>query len=91
MTLEQSRKKIDQIDKKIINLLALRYDVVKKIGIYKKLHKLPILDATRWTKILSSLEEIGKKKWLSKKFITDLRKRIHKESLQLQRITKKPA
>ncbi len=88
MTLETYRKKIDQIDHQLIDLLAQRFTVVKSIREYKNTHKIPPLDLSRWASVLASIKKFAKKKWLSETFVTDLRERIHKESLLLQKIKK---
>ncbi len=88
MTLETYRKKIDQIDHQIIDLLAQRFMVVKSIRDYKSIQKLPTLDLSRWADVLASVKSSAKKKWLSETFVADLRERIHKESLLLQKIKK---
>jgi chorismate mutase len=88
MNLAALRKEIDQIDRDIIALLAKRFVVVDAIGEYKRIHKLPCLDAARWTEILSSVKVFAKKKKLSEPFIVHLWERIHKEALSLQNIKK---
>lgn len=62
MVLDDLRKEIDTIDRAIIELLAKRFSVVKKIGEYKKIHKLSPLDASRWNALISSLKVSAKKK-----------------------------
>lgn len=52
--LPQLRKKIDHIDDAIVTLLAKRFAIVKTIGKYKKLHKLPAFDIVRRKKVLQS-------------------------------------
>lgn len=83
-TLEQLRQDIDSIDQQIIDLLVQRFATVVDIWFYKKKHSLPSLDAVRRNSLLQSRILQGKKKWLSENFIIDIRKRIHKESLDMQ-------
>lgn len=45
--IELLRKQISEVDAEIINLIALRQQISKKIGEYKKEHNLPVLDAAR--------------------------------------------
>ncbi len=52
MKLLELRNRIDEIDKDILRLLELRFQVVKEIGAYKKLNNLPILDANREKEVL---------------------------------------
>lgn len=83
--LENWRKQIDAIDKKIIDSLAERIEIVKKIGKYKKEKKISALDKKRWQEILkynlSKAQGLG----LPKKFIKDLLNLIHKQSLKIQK------
>ena len=41
------RDEIDQIDQELTRLVEARFNVVKKVGEYKKKHDLPVLDAAR--------------------------------------------
>jgi chorismate mutase len=52
--LHQSRKKIDSIDAKIIDLLAKRYALVDEIKTYKHLHNIAVLDKKRRNELLHS-------------------------------------
>lgn len=47
MTMEEYRKEINSIDDELIKLLERRFNVVLKIGQYKKKNNLPIYDETR--------------------------------------------
>jgi monofunctional chorismate mutase len=52
MKLLELRNRIDEIDKDILRLLELRFQVVKEIGACKKANNLPILDANREKEVL---------------------------------------
>lgn len=52
MQLNELRKEIDAIDKEMCHLFEKRMNVVKKIGEYKKLHNLPVLDETREKEVI---------------------------------------
>lgn len=82
--LDSWRKKIDALDGKIINLLAKRLEIVKKIGRYKKEHQLSPLDKKRWDKILEENSNLAKSHNLSADFIKKLFDIIHLYSLKLQ-------
>lgn len=45
--LKDYRDEIDQIDQELTRLVEARFNVVKKVGEYKKKHDLPVLDAAR--------------------------------------------
>ena len=73
--IENLRKQIDEIDELIINLLAKRMDVVKKIGQLKKQHNIPPLDQTRWQKLIKSKKGYIKRIW----------EIIHEEALKIEK------
>jgi len=83
-TLQTSRKKIDSLDKALIQLLGERERVVKEIGIYKAKNNIPSLQADRFKQVLEKSVEAGKKEGLSETFITELMNAIHKESLRIE-------
>lgn len=76
------RKKIDKIDKKLFKLLEKRFNVSKEIGIYKKQKNLPIENKNREQSIVKS--KINQTK-LSKNFVKDFFQLIFKESKKIQR------
>ena len=59
-SLEDLRKQIDSVDKKILLLVAARVKIVRKIGQLKHEQKLPILDTTRIKEALSTRKLFGK-------------------------------
>jgi len=52
-SIESLREEIDGCDKQIIELLARRFELARKIGRYKAIHNLPVLDEARETELLS--------------------------------------
>ncbi len=82
--LESNRKKIDSLDKQLIELLAKRELVVKEIGIYKAKNHIPPLQPARFQQVLQKNIEAGKKQGLSEDFITEIFNAIHKESLKME-------
>lgn len=79
------RKQINKIDQKIINLLKKRFEISKKIGIYKKAHGLPIQDKKREREIL---KKYSLTKGIDKNFIIKIFKLITSESKSVQGKTK---
>ncbi|MFA6016908.1 MAG: chorismate mutase [Patescibacteria group bacterium] len=73
--LESFRKQIDEIDESTVNLLAERMKVVRKIGQLKKKNNLPVLDKSRWQKIIKSKKGYIKKIW----------EIIHEEALKIEK------
>ena len=80
--LKDYRKKIDLIDKKIVKLLLLRLDLVKKIGKYKKKNKIEITDKKREMQVLSNTKKLG---GLHQKFVADIFKNIVNFSKRMQK------
>ncbi len=56
--INQIRKKIDSIDRKIIMLLSKRFKLVKKIGHFKNLADLPLDNEQRENEILERIGNI---------------------------------
>jgi chorismate mutase len=57
LDLEALRCEIDDVDRKILDLVATRMRVVITIGTYKREHGVPIYDPARERKILETLAE----------------------------------
>jgi len=56
--IDQFRKRIDSIDRKIIMLLSKRFRLVKKIGHFKNLADLPLDNKQRENEILKTIGDI---------------------------------
>lgn len=78
------RQVIDELDEKIIELLAERMNVSEKIGSYKRSHDMTIFQLERWSHIFKSRTDAGEKSGLSKEFLEKLLQNIHKESIKRQ-------
>ena len=78
---QKQRKKIEEIDEKIIKLLEERFSLVQQIGIIKKENKLKIVDPEREKKLI---EKISKSSILSSTFIKNLYKLIFDQSYKFQ-------
>jgi len=83
--LEKYRNQIDKIDKKIIEYLGKRYQVVKKVGVLKKKLGLKPLDKKRWQKVLETRITWGKENRLPKKLIQSIYESIHDYSLEIEK------
>ncbi len=75
--LNNCRKKIDEIDTKIIELLKEREDIVKEIALCKVKEKLPVHHPEREEEIYNRPKD---------KYIKDIYKIILEESRRLQNI-----
>lgn len=82
--LSQSRKKIDSLDKLLINVLGSRQRIVKEIGVYKKKNNIPPLQPARFKQVIDKAIIAGGAEGLSPEFVTELMNAIHKESLRME-------
>ncbi len=82
--IEQLRSQIDIIDENLLMALGSRMDVSRKIGEFKKVHNIAIVQASRWDSILSSMIEKGRDYGLDESFITAVFTAIHDASVAEQ-------
>ena len=83
--LEDLRKEIDKCDKKIVELLVKRFEIVKQIGEFKKQNNIPVIDNNRFQKVLEKVENIASIQGISKDFIKEIYNFIHKYSCELEK------
>ncbi len=77
VNLEDSRKKIDEIDSKLIELFEERMKVVVDVALFKKENNLPIFQAERETELIAkNINKISDEnlKVYAKEFLEDLMK-----------------
>ena len=79
------RKQIDEIDEKLLQLLAKRIELAFKIGQIKKQKNISIVDKSRWQNVLSKAILKSEELDLSKDFIKKLFNLIHKYSIKIQK------
>ena len=77
--MEQLRTKIDKCNKKIINAIAERFSITRKIGKFKAKHSLPSTDKSREKIVLDNVKQIAKSKNLNEEMIEKIFKIIMKE------------
>lgn len=82
--LEVLRDRIDDIDEKLIEVLADRMEIVRKIGNYKKKNNITILQSSRWNEIIEDRIQKSTHKGLSGDVMTEVFQMIHKESIRHQ-------
>lgn len=86
MKLEEARKKIDAIDRKIIKLLAERLEICTELGEYKQKNNLPIKDRKRELEIIQDRLELLKQHGFGdERFVKDLFEIILKKSREVQK------
>ncbi len=83
-SLTDLRKQIDELDDKILELLALRMRVSDEIGVYKKEHNVTILQTDRYEEIVNRGVEMGAKLGMSEAFMRVFVESVHEESIRRQ-------
>ena len=82
--IEALRARIDVIDDNLLEALASRMEVSRKIGTYKREHNVAILQAGRWEQLLAEVKAKAAARGLSEAFIDTLFNAIHDESVRVQ-------
>lgn len=78
------RRKIDEIDIRLIELLASRMEVSREVGQFKKEHNVSVLQTDRYNEILEKRGEQGVTCGLGREFVQSIFKLIHEESVLQQ-------
>ena len=81
-SLESLRVEIDECDKQIIEVLARRFEAARRIGVYKAVHNLPVLDEAREAELL--LDRKRQASAAGNYSIEDIFKLILEQSRQIQ-------
>ena len=81
--LKSYKKRIDVIDKKIVNLLSLRFNLAKWVSSYKKKNKIEITDKKREVQVLNNIKKNSNKK--HQKFMVDIFRNIIDYSKRMQK------
>ena len=81
---EELRQKMDEADREILEGLARRMALVQELAEYKKENNVKILQLERWQEIFKTRPEWATKLHVSEKFVGELYKLIHIESIRLQ-------
>jgi len=82
--LDLLRQKINILDSELLEVLSKRMEITDDIGVYKKKHKIKILQSSRWEEIMNKSIEEGQSIGLSKEFIVKFLSDIHIESINRQ-------
>jgi chorismate mutase len=82
--LDTYRSDIDQLDDTMVERLAQRMEIVKKIGRYKKNNNIMVLQLNRWEQILTRHADMGVAMGLNPEFVKKMMTLIHEESINLQ-------
>jgi len=84
-SLEKLREEIDQIDNKIIALIAKRLQVVANIGKIKQEKNIPPLDEKRWEKVVEKIRQKAKENNVPVALVEKIYKEIHNTALSIQK------
>jgi len=84
MNLDNIRKEIDEIDDRLLKLLAYRMVLAKQAGLIKKSRGKAIFDPEREEEILNKIIKKAQQFALSPEFAKDMHKLIINESKRIQ-------
>lgn len=78
------RQQIDRIDNDLLEILSKRMEVSREIGRYKKLHRMPVVQAGRYNDVIATRLEAGTAMQMDKEFLKTILLAIHDESVRQQ-------
>lgn len=82
--IEENRKKIDAIDKTILQLLKERFGLVKEIGTLKKQNTIPVKDEMREQSVLTALQQKAEELGIHPSLVNQIWGAIFKESYKIE-------
>ncbi|MEI8204224.1 MAG: chorismate mutase [Bacteroidota bacterium] len=82
--LDQLRSEIDEIDRRLIDTLMQRMEIVEKMGYYKRENNITILQLNRWNQMLTQRLALGETTGLKRDFLLKLFQLVHREAIQIQ-------
>lgn len=78
------RQQIDRLDNELLEVLNKRMRVSREIGQYKKEHRMPVLQASRYDDIMQSRVKLAQEMGMSGDFMKIVLSAIHEESVRQQ-------
>lgn len=82
--LKALRVSIDEIDSKILELIALRMSKVSAIGQLKLQNKIPIVQEGRWKELMVERQKLAQKHGLSPELTNELFELLAKHAIRIQ-------
>lgn len=82
--LQALRQEIDTLDSQLIEVLAKRMDVSRRIGDYKKSRNIPVVQPGRYSDVLAARIAEASARGLDPAFIRSILSTIHEESVRVQ-------
>ncbi len=83
-SINELRRQLDNLDDQLMNLLSQRMRICREIGLYKKEHNMTVLQAQRYSDILTKRGTQSRQCGMSADFAAQLYKLIHEESVRQQ-------
>ncbi len=78
------RKQIDEIDRRLVEMLAQRMDISRQIGVWKRNHNMAVVQARRYNEILDQREAQALSNDMNAVFVKKVFASIHEESVRQQ-------
>lgn len=78
------REQIDQADQEILEAIAKRLGLAEQIGEFKRDNNVAIFQISRWKEIFKSRQKLGKEMDLDAKFVVDILRLLHQQSVKKQ-------
>ncbi len=78
------RTQIDDMDRKLLELLSNRMRISDEIGALKKVRNVAVFQQERWVQMLEKMMQDGRDKGLTAEFVSAIYSAIHQESIHRQ-------
>ncbi len=78
------RQHIDECDNDLLNILSRRMAISREIGQYKKEHNMQVVQAQRYSEMISDRSKQGQEMGMSAEFIETVMQAVHEESVRQQ-------
>lgn len=82
--LKELRDEIDIIDRRLIEVLQHRMQVVQKVGELKKENGIAPLAPERWQQVLETRSQVAKELGIDENMVRDILEIIHKYALKIE-------
>ncbi len=82
--LDVLRNRIDALDTELLEIMSSRVEIVKQIGLYKKMNNVTALQINRWSQLMENRVNVGKTLEINENFVKTLFQLIHEDSVRMQ-------
>lgn len=80
--IETLRRDLDELDGRLVELLAARMDLARQIGRIQKAHRVAVFQPDRWLATLARLRAEGQARGLDPDFMEEMYRLVHEEALR---------